>query len=349
MLCLVPFPAMYRLSYEKSVPLEVKVLKRIFLFVIIAIGILATESHAQYEKVTNRNLDVYYRIFGSGIPLLIVGGGPGDNSNRYLSLCDLLSPDVQCILVDQRGTGKSMPAILDSSSISIESTISDFEALRENLGLKEWAVLGFSYGGYLSSLYAHEHPAPVSHLILLDSMGLNTEVFGYFFDNIMSRLSQSDKELVDYWNDPLRMERNSHHALVEKIRAMMPGYFYDRKKSLIISQSMKDSDFHFKMGEWIWKDIGKRSLNLVTGECRFGKPVLILHGRQDPLGESVPQILSRYYSNSRLVFVEKAGHYSWIEQPEKISSFIKEFLRSSQYKEKINENHSHGRDNLSGY
>ncbi len=64
----------------------------------------------------------------------------------------------------------------------------------------------------------------------------------------------------------------------------------------------------------------------------FTGPVLILHGRQDPLGESIPQALLSYYKKSKLVFVEKCGHYSWVEQPEKVKESIKTFLDGKNHK-----------------
>jgi len=300
--------------------------KKILFVLVCSLFIFINKNYAQYQEISNSGLDIYYRVFGKGNPVLIIGGGPGDNSNRYLSLCNLLSNDFQCVLVDQRGTGKSVPEIYDSTTISISLTLMDFEVLREHLGLKNWIVLGFSYGGYLASLYANYYPASISQLILLESIGLNTDVFGYFLDNINSRLLSSDHELFDYWNDSVRVAVNPHHSLVERIRARMPGYFYDRKKSLIISQEINDSDFNFEVGHWIWKDVVKNELDLDKVKSNFNKPVLILHGRQDPVGESVPQILSHYYKNSTLVFIEKAGHYSWIEQPEVVINSIKKFM-----------------------
>ena len=296
------------------------------LFVLLIAGGLLADGLAQYRTVRRPGTDVHYRITGAGTPLLILGGGPGDNADRYLSLCELLSGSYQCILVDQRGTGRSLPAVLGAATISVELTLDDFEAIRRELGIEAWAVLGFSYGGYLASLYADRYPGSISRLLLMDSMGLNTDVFAYFVDNITSRLNAADLELFAYWNDPARDAQDPHHALVERIRARMPGYFFDRKKSLIVSQAMKDSDFNFAMGQWIWEDVQKRDLDLAKRGSRFDKPVLVLQGRQDPLGESVPQALSRYYKNSRLVFIEKCGHYSWIEQPEKVLASIREFL-----------------------
>jgi len=159
-------------------------------------------------------------------------------------------------------------------------------------------------------------------------MGLNTAIFGYFFDNVNSRLCLADKEQFRYWNDSSRIAENPHHALVERIRAIMPAYFFDREKSLVVSQEIKDNDFNFMMGELIWNDIKKKKVDLSSKKSTFGKPVLILQGRQDPVGESVPQLLSQYYQNSTLIFIEQCGHYSWVEQPEKVTSIIHTFMLS---------------------
>lgn len=303
--------------------------RSIFLVVLIAISFSVT-SFGQYEKVNSNGLDIYYRIFGQGKPILIIGGGPGDVSDRYLSLCELLSKNYQCILVDQRGTGKSTPVKNDTSSISLALTIEDFEVIRNKLGYQQWTVLGFSYGGFLASVYTNDYPTSVSALIHMGSLGFDFNVYRYFSDNIMSRLHPGDLELLKYWSDSTRMATDKHHAIVETIRARMPGYFFSREKALLVTQTMKDSDFNLTLGDYLWDDMYKRSLELLQKDSNFDKPVLILHGRQDPLGESVAQSLSRYYKNSKLVFVEKCGHYSWIEQPEKIFYSIKYFITTDK-------------------
>lgn len=292
----------------------------------LAVMVLATDGSAQYQKVNSHGLDIHYRIFGQGTPILIVGGGPGDVSDRVLGICDLLSKSYRCILVDQRGTGLSSPATYDSTTISIALTLDDFEAIRTGLGYTDWVVLGASYGGYLASLYAAYYPASVSSLILVGTAGLNLDLFAYFRDNIMSRLQPADIGLIQYWDDSAIMAQDPQKAQVEQIRAMMPAYFYDRKKSLLVSETMKPTDFDFRVGDWIFADIVKRNLDLTKLGLPYDKPVLILHGRQDPIGESIPQIVSRFYPKSKLVFIEKCGHYSWVEQPEPFYSAIKDFL-----------------------
>jgi pimeloyl-ACP methyl ester carboxylesterase len=74
------------------------------------------------------------------------------------------------------------------------------------------------------------------------------------------------------------------------------------------------------------QDTVARKLDLARLPVRFAGPVLVLHGRQDPTGESVPQALARHYPQARLRFVEKCGHYSWIEQPDEVLAAVVEFL-----------------------
>jgi len=306
-----------------------KTLRALAIF-LLAFIISISYSFGQYKKVNSNGLDVYYRVLGEGEPILIIGGGPGDVSDRYLSLCELLSKNFKCILVDQRGTGKSSPTIFDSTTITVDLTLCDFEAIRNQLGFKQWNVLGFSYGGFIASVYSNKYIASVSRLVTLNSMGVDFSTFKYFNDNITSRLHPGDIELLKYWSDSSRVALDPKHALVETIRAKIPGYFFDRKKALLVSQNMKDSDFNFEMGRWIWKDIEKNYLNLSNTMSNFDKPVLVLQGRQDPLGELNAKNLSNYYKNSKLLFIERCGHYSWVEQPEKVMSAINEFITNTK-------------------
>jgi len=302
---------------------------KIFIALILLLS-FSVKSDGQYQKVNSKGLDVYYRVFGDGAPILIIGGGPGDNSDRYLSLCDLLAKNFKCILVDQRGTGKSAPDVMDSTNITVALTLSDFEAVRNKLGLKEWTVLGFSYGGLVASIYSNSYAASITSLITMGSMGFDFGIYRYFNDNIKSRLHSGDLELLKFWSDSARMANNRHHAIVETIRAKMPGYFFDREKALIVSQDIKDSDFNLEMGNLIWLDIEKRYLKMGGIKSNFENPVLIIQGRQDPIGENAAIQISNYYKQSKVVYIERCGHYSWVEQPEKVFTTILKFLEQDK-------------------
>lgn len=64
---------------------------------------------------------------------------------------------------DQRGCGLSTWLVDD---LSFDAWVRDLEAVVDDLGLREFALLGISQGGAVAIEYAARHPERVSHLVL---------------------------------------------------------------------------------------------------------------------------------------------------------------------------------------
>lgn len=129
-------------------------------------------------------------------PLLVLGGGPGSpqfpTAAALLADADnaatlLASQDV--VLVEQRGVGESVPSLVCSSAIAdvedarrcIEeneaagvdlrqyttlASTADMELLRRALRIRQWNVLGFSYGTKLMLGMLRERPGTIRSLVL---------------------------------------------------------------------------------------------------------------------------------------------------------------------------------------
>ena len=298
-----------------------KTFLRVLFFFLLVNSTIAQPSD---QIIEHNGVKIHYRIIGAGKPILLLSGGPGFSLDYMSPIADLLSNSFQCILLDQRGTGKSIVPIYDTNSINISATLEDIEFLRKHLGYEEWIVLGHSYGGLLASKYASDYPSSVSSLLLVETVGFNTSLWDYFGDNLWSRLLPSDKELAEYWTDSIIVANDFNRAMFEYQKAIMPAYFYDRKNSLLYTQKMKPEDWNIDVWKFIWRDMMKLDLSEISR--RYDKPVLVLHGRQDPVGELIPYVVSQTYPNSKLVFIEKAGHLPWLEQPEIFTKDIIFFL-----------------------
>jgi len=217
-------------------------MKRITLFIVILLtiqNIIAQESSQFFDRAGSK---IHYRILGNGSPILMLSGGPGFSSDYLQPIAEALSGSFRSIFFDQRGTGKSVPQKYDTSFISISLTLEDIEFLRNQLGYKQWIILGHSYGGLLASIYAASYPNSVSSIILVSSTGFTTSTLDYLGDNIWFRLLPSDKELINYWNDSIIITQDYRRAIFEAAKAATPAYFFDRKKSLLFSQQIKPED-----------------------------------------------------------------------------------------------------------
>jgi pimeloyl-ACP methyl ester carboxylesterase len=106
--------------------------------------------------------------------LVYLQGGPGFESPRLLKLIDetwweRALQDYRLLLLDQRGTGRSTPVevVPDVSPeeqaaylthFRADSIVRDAEAIRKELEIDKWSVLGQSFGGFCVVNYLSQAP-----------------------------------------------------------------------------------------------------------------------------------------------------------------------------------------------
>ncbi len=133
-----------------------------------------------------------------GAPLVMLAGGPGQSAMRdFLPILGTVAgirDDRPLVLMDVRGTGRSMPQTcvdersvgdklggvgddallkrcLSEVNISLKhigtaEAVADLEAVRVRLGVPAFHVLGVSYGTRVAAAYADAHPSSTASLVL---------------------------------------------------------------------------------------------------------------------------------------------------------------------------------------
>ncbi|KAL2063351.1 hypothetical protein VTL71DRAFT_5156 [Oculimacula yallundae] len=133
---------------------------------------------------TDKPCTTWYTVFGSiktssRIPLIVLHGGPGLTHDYLLPLQELWSlHEIPVIFYDQIGNGKSthLPGMKGDEDFWKEDIFWDeLDNLLATLGLKEFDVLGHSWGGMLGSKWAGiRKPKGLRKLILTNSpAGIN--------------------------------------------------------------------------------------------------------------------------------------------------------------------------------
>jgi pimeloyl-ACP methyl ester carboxylesterase len=129
---------------------------------------------AASQSLLNRRIDVgggvhlYVLEEGTGPPLVLVNGGPGNTLHSFLPHFSAAAPFARVIYYDQRGTGLS-DWVPGASGYSTAQAVDDLERLRICLGIKQWFVLGHSYGGLVAQWYAIRYPEHMLGMILVGS------------------------------------------------------------------------------------------------------------------------------------------------------------------------------------
>ncbi len=298
-------------------------MKKGILFLLIAF--LFIQLRAQKEGFAeSTGVKIYYRTFGSGIPVLIINGGPGLNSDGFTDLAKALSVHNQTIIYDQRGTGKSVMQKIDSSTVTMQLMTEDIENLRKHLNIHKWVVLGHSFGGMLASYYAAIHPEVIISMILSSSGGIDLELLSDVGNNINSRLTKQQSDSVNFWTQKINEGDTSYFAKFQRAKALANAYVLDKKYVPVIAVRLTQSNM--QINNLIWEDLRKIKFNCAPKLSSFNKPVLIIQGKEDIVDPKLAQKAHEILKNSKLVFVDHSVHYGWLDNKEQYLGEVEKFV-----------------------
>ena len=294
----------------------------------------------ELKSFYNGNIQLFYEEQGKGPALYILTGGPGappeDPSHRIM---DSLRSSYTCVLLHQRGAGRSRNIPINETTINIKSYLQDIELLRKERNDKKIILLGISWGGLLAMNYAILYPQYVSKLVLICSAPPSYKLWDVLFDNQYVRRStveldsmnalrnifsvKTDREL-----DSLkRINPTSEEVIAFKkfIAIHVRAMHYERMK---LSDNFDDFfiNFNFQPIPYIDKEVMKTKWDITAELKKLNVPALIIYGRQDDQGESTFYLQKECLKNSILHVIERSGHLIWEDQPDEFYKTILHYL-----------------------
>lgn len=108
-------------------------------------------------------IDMYYEMYGSGRPLVLLHGGGSTIHTTFGSIIPFLSASFRLIGVELQGHGHTGDR---SAPVSFEQDADDVAALLAALGMESACIIGFSNGGNTAMQLAIRHPQKVEKLVL---------------------------------------------------------------------------------------------------------------------------------------------------------------------------------------
>jgi len=112
-----------------------------------------------------------YRIEGSGLPLLLIHGW-GVTYKIWKNLMPLLMSHFQLIMIELPGVGSS-PEV-DPDKAYYPGCAEAIEAVRQKLGIEQWAILAYSSGTRAGEAYMQRYPQHVNRAVFLCPVYLTT-------------------------------------------------------------------------------------------------------------------------------------------------------------------------------
>lgn len=212
---------------------------------------------------------------------------------------------------------------------SLKGQIEELETVLEKNGDLPVTLIGFSWGAWLSFIFAANYPAIVKKLILIGSGGYEEKYAARIRETRLNRLSEEDrtevKSLIEVLDNPAAEDKSTAFARFGALFSKADAYDPIMYESEVI-------DCQVDIFQSVWKDATelRRSGKLLELGKYIKCPVVAIHGDYDPHpAEGVQKPLSAILKSFRFILLKNCGHMPWIERQarDKFYEILKEELR----------------------
>ncbi len=212
---------------------------------------------------------------------------------------------------------------------SLEGQIEELSSVLENNGDLPVTLIGFSWGAWLSFMFAASYPEMVKKLILVGSGPYEFRYTIGIQETRLIRLSEDErievKSLVDVLDNPSTEDKNAAFARFGALFSKADAYDPIKLES-------EEMDYRYEIFINVWKDAAE--LRMSGRLLEIGKhiqcPIVAIHGDYDPHpADGVQKPLSNIIKDFRFTLLENCGHMPWNERQarDKFYEILKEELQ----------------------
>ncbi|MDI9365271.1 MAG: alpha/beta hydrolase [Flavobacterium sp.] len=262
------------------------------------------------------NIRIAYSQKGTGKTVVLLHGF-GEDSNVWHDVANILQTNFKVVLIDLPGSGQSVVptnVLMNENLSSIDYYANIVHALLLHLTIDNCVLLGHSMGGYITLSFAQKYPQLLK---------------GYGLVHSTAYADSDEKKANRQRGIALMDEYGSHAFLKTTIPNLFSNNFKQTNSSAIDALINAGKSFNVVALQNYYRAMMNR-LDKTAVLKGSNLPVLFIIGTEDvavPIKDSLKQI---HVPNCAYIHVlENVSHMSMIETPNKIASFIGEFLNDS--------------------
>lgn len=292
---------------------------------------------------TVQGQSLYSRAFGNAgnEPIIFLHGGPGSSVVYFEATTAQKLADVgfYVIIYDRRGEGRSRDS---TASMNYEEFFEDLNSIYEKYHLSRAHLIGFSFGGLVTTLYAEKHPEKVKSIILASALVSQQASYNTILRSV-ERIYEDQKDPANLVQIRAIREMDTNSLLYRTAvfaHASKNGFFSLPKPDwearqiystyptdTLITRYVKND----RAVETLWRNEKSKNIDVtpVLKKLRNKKiPVYAIYGKQDGL-YSKEQIadLSHITGKSRLVYLDNCSHTCFVDQQAKFIKALKLWLQ----------------------
>lgn len=253
---------------------------------------------------------------GSGLPLIVLHGGPGLDHSMFRPYLDSLGDEFRLLYVDERGQGRSER--VDPTTLSLEVFARDVDLLAEALDLDGFALLGHSFGAIIATYHATELGTAVAYVI--SGGGDSSDALDADVEASLDALGDRRETIAASWEAEKTVE--TEEQLKQLLRDQMPFHFYGDPPPGYAEETVGSPEVLR-----YFANIGYGAFDYRPKLSSVGKPTMIIVGEHDrTTTPRAARALHEGIPSSELVVIPDVGHMSFVEKSEPYVTAVRRFL-----------------------
>jgi len=231
-------------------------------------------------------IEMYYAVYGSGEPILLIHGGLG-HADIWANQVIALSKDHKVIVADSRGHGRSTR---NEQPYGYDLMASDYLALLDHLKIDKTALVGWSDGGIIGIDIAMNHPERLTKLF---AQAANVTVDGV---------------------DPNVMNNATFNAYIER-----SGKDYARlSKTPDQYNAFVDQISHMWASEPAWTKEQLGAIKVPTA--------IVLGDHDEAITRTHTEYMASAIPGAKLIILKDASHFAMLQDPAGYTRAVLDFL-----------------------
>jgi proline iminopeptidase len=272
---------------------------------------------------------IWYKKSGrdTGIPVILVHGGPGFSS-YYLKSLEALGTDRPVIRYDQLGGGKS-DKLTDTSAFTIEHFVRELDSLRAALGYDKIHVLGHSWGTIVAYEYYHAHPEHVASIVF-GSACLDIPAYEKRARSLVATLSDSSQKAIKAAEATKKYDAPSYQNAMNEFYGKYVFRHPDEADLDSTFKTSNDAIYNYLQGPSEFTITGTlKTYNVTAGLRAIKVPTLYTVGEFDEVGPELVRGFAAMTPGAKYELIPGSAHITTWDNPDVMLRVVREFLASA--------------------
>src|SRR5215212_10061050 len=279
---------------------------------------------AKTEHVQVGDINVAYKRFGQGKPILFISGTSQTKDAWEPTLLSQLAATNHTVIVfDNRGIGETT---VGTKPFSIEQFANDTAGLLDALHVEKADVFGASLGSFVAQELALNYPQKVDRLILHATYcGGNEAVYAS---------GQAAETLMTLASPEVLLNMTAEQQAMILAPIMFPPEWLEEHSEILNTTVIQLTPVRSASPEIIQQQ--GLAVGTWKGSCdrlsSITQPTLLIVGDQDLLAPPANSaMMAERIPNSRLVILEGTGHGAMWQVPNEFTAYIQNFLETAKW------------------